>query len=313
MEGEENPLLCIGLCTYQRPSMLTEALDSVAQLRLPSDINLKLLVCDNDAEASAREVVDSFRPKLSFPIEYLVEGNRGIVFARNRILDEALQVSATYVAFFDDDETIEPDWLVALLQCMEEFNADVVNGKVVFLWPEEVNLHVRLRNMLQRMHFPQTGEQQHGSGTGNVLFKTDWIREGHRFHPELNLRGGSDQLFFQQLNDKGARIVWCNEALAYEKVPLSRANREWLLKRRYRYGYNKFYILKHRFGLAHARKDSKRFCLKEFMWCISRAPFYPLGSEDFKIKWVARWLFAKGVWHGLQEKDYFEYQTVHGS
>ena len=100
MKGEENPLLCIGLCTYQRPDMLTEALDSVAQLRLPSNVNLKLLVCDNDAEASAREVVDSFRPKLSFPIEYLIEGNRGIVFARNRILEVALQHSATLRCLF---------------------------------------------------------------------------------------------------------------------------------------------------------------------------------------------------------------------
>lgn len=294
--------------------MLADALDSIIELQLPDQINFRLMICDNDAQGSAREVVDRYRSAIPIPIDYMVEENRGIVFARNRILDEALRQNATYMAFFDDDETVDPQWILAHLACLRQYDAEVSVGQVIYLWPDENNLHVRLRGLLERMNLPNSGDVQPGAGTSNVLYKMNLVKsEGLKFHPEHNLRGGSDQLFFQILHDKGAKIVWCNEALTYEKVPLSRANEKWLFKRRYRYGYNKYFILKNRYGIKKARINAVQFCLKTFSSCIVTSVYLPFANEGFKISWKANWLFAKGVLHGLIGVDYFEYQTIHGS
>ncbi len=305
--------LCIGLATFRRPGMLANALQSLADMKIPTGANLRLVLCDNDAEGSAREVVDLFQHTFPFPISYFVEPNRGIVFVRNTILEESLNLGATHIAFFDDDETVDTNWIAEHLSCMERNDSDVVVGKVIYKWPEHLDIHPKLKSKLARASFPKTGQEQKGAGTTNVLFKTALVQKiNHRFHLEHNLRGGSDQLFFQILYDKGAKIVWCNEALTYEEVPVTRATAEWLYKRRYRYGYNRFYILKNRYSLGYARKETRRFCILEFLKCLLLWPILPFTTKGFKIDWKGDWLFAKGQLHGYQGKDYFEYKTVHG-
>ena len=91
--------------------MLEKALQSIDSLALLTDIKTALLVVDNDENETARSVVESFQHTSKIPVYYVVEPQRGIAFARNRVLKEAINLNASHIAFFDDDEVLEKDWL----------------------------------------------------------------------------------------------------------------------------------------------------------------------------------------------------------
>ena len=117
-------LICIPTC--MRPKMLAACLESISQTRLPKDYETRLLVLDNDAAESAREVFET----MSFPFaaRYTVEPKRGLSTIRNRAFDEAKKEQATCMAFVDDDQTLDKEWLIALLEGMTETGADAVSG-----------------------------------------------------------------------------------------------------------------------------------------------------------------------------------------
>ena len=71
--------------------MLKEALKSVEQINFPSCIKVEVLVCDNDINESGKKVIEKFAQNSKFKIHYVVEEERGIAFARNKILKEAIK------------------------------------------------------------------------------------------------------------------------------------------------------------------------------------------------------------------------------
>ena len=92
-----NVSVCIA--TYRRPDRLRTLLaDLAAQQLTPFEI----IVVDNDAAASAREVVRE-RQKLgaSCPVHYDVQPEKNISLTRNRTVALA---SGEWLAFVDDDE-----------------------------------------------------------------------------------------------------------------------------------------------------------------------------------------------------------------
>ena len=123
-------LICIPTC--MRPKMLAACLESISQTRLPKDYETRLLVLDNDAAESAREVFET----MSFPFaaRYTVEPKRGLSTIRNRAFDEAKKEQVACVAFVDDDQTVDKEWLMALLEGMTETGADAVTGCVEDVW-----------------------------------------------------------------------------------------------------------------------------------------------------------------------------------
>ncbi|MBN9619121.1 MAG: glycosyltransferase family 2 protein, partial [Actinobacteria bacterium] len=61
-------------------------------------------------------------------------------------------------------------------------------------------------------------------------------RWGLRFDEDFGLAGGSDTLFTRQLVRAGGRIVYCSDAVVTDPVPVDRATRAWVLRRRFRFG-----------------------------------------------------------------------------
>lgn len=93
----------IGICTYRRPD-LRETLVSLFRQQVPANAVLRLIVADNDAEPSARDLVDSLRDRSPFPIDYVHCPKSNISIARNACMNAS---SADYLAFIDDDEAAD--------------------------------------------------------------------------------------------------------------------------------------------------------------------------------------------------------------
>jgi succinoglycan biosynthesis protein ExoM len=123
--------ICVAAITFRRPLMLEALLHSFLELRTPQGTELCFLVVDNDAQRSAAATVAAFNTQNSRSnVQYVVEVEPGIPFARNRALHEARTLGYSYLAFVDDDETVEPDWLVELFGAAQNRGLELVGGPV---------------------------------------------------------------------------------------------------------------------------------------------------------------------------------------
>jgi succinoglycan biosynthesis protein ExoM len=218
--------LCIA--TYRRPERLAAVLDDLTQQRrLPDEV----VVVDNDAEASARAVVES---RLSmgtpFPIRYAVQPQKNISITRNKTVELA---GCDWLAFIDDDERAPAAWLDELLNTAARFDADGVLGPVDPVVPPQAPRWIRRGRFYE---FPRmvTGEviPLNRLRFGNVLLRGACVRAvPGPFDPSLGLTGGEDGDLLARLANRGARMIWCDEALVREPVEAARLSLRWLLRR----------------------------------------------------------------------------------
>lgn len=123
---QHKPLIMIGVPTCLRPQMLSACLQSIGEITLPANADVRLCVADNDSGLSAREVVQKFAATAPFPVEYSVCPQRGLSNIRNHLLEYAVNLGADYIACTDDDCTVSPNWIVSLYAAIRETGADAV-------------------------------------------------------------------------------------------------------------------------------------------------------------------------------------------
>jgi succinoglycan biosynthesis protein ExoM len=234
MDAPRTVDVCIA--TFRRPLILASLLQSLQAQNLDG-IAMRIVVVDNDREQSAQPVVGQFRIDSGLPVDYVVEPQQNIALARNRALQ---QVEADYFAFVDDDETVSPGWLRALLDSVARYDADVVFGPVLSTLPPDAPSWAR--NCFHRPRRP-TGSLLQFGGAGNMLARRA-IAEHARFDPSFGLTGGEDTEFFYRLYRTGARLVWCDEAVASEPVSPLRLTPAWLRRREFRSGqtFNRIFV-----------------------------------------------------------------------
>lgn len=223
----------VGVCTFRRES-LAAAVRSVAAQKLPATVRLTILIADNDETPSAQEMVNALAAELPVPIRYIHAPSRNIALARNAILNDA---TADILAFLDDDEIASPDWLANLLAALAREHADVAFGPAQALYPPtapawmvEGDFHSNKLDI---------GAARLGQGYScNVALRwagAPWAQE--RFDLDLGRSGGEDTAFFQRLRDRGAKMIYAEDALVTEEAAPSRLSFAWLFTRRKRYGH----------------------------------------------------------------------------
>lgn len=240
------PLISVCVCTFRRPEGLQRLLATLRAIVIPDGVALELVTVDNDAGASAKAVFDRITADWPWPARYVVEAHPGVGHARARCVEEA---RGDWIAYIDDDEWAEPQWLQALWQTRTALEADGVFGPVLASYettPPEWLLRSRVYERPRRA----TGTQLHWSqcASGNVLFRRQLSVDVGGFDPAFAQSGSEDCDFFWRCLDVGARFVWCDEAVAHEAVPPHRMTRAYLRRRAYLEGQNYVRLHAHRKG-----------------------------------------------------------------
>lgn len=241
MSKKINIAICVA--TYKRPKMLEKCLSAINHLQQHDNYELIIIIVDNDIETSGRTTVEKAQQEYTKDIHYSVEAKRGIASARNRMLDEAMNHKSDLIAFLDDDEFPETNWLVKLLLTLEQHKADVVTGPVISLNEEGANVSTTEGKYL-------TGSTPRKVSTNNVLFKSSLINKDMlRFDLKLNFTGGEDFDFFDRSLNKGNVHVWANDAVVYETIPKSRTTTKYLFFRHFTGAINNVMQYKMNHGL----------------------------------------------------------------
>ena len=179
--------------------------------------------------------------RLPVALRFAEEKQRGISFARNRAIDEALRGGADHVAFIDDDDIPEPDWLIRLADKQKQTEADIVLG--IWRWAHTLNVPqwskgLRLfdppcRNEPNRFGVPK-------QGTGNVLIGREILQKmassGAVFSPEFALTGGEDRDFAIRAHRSGASFVLTEKSIINRGFEIDRLTVGGVLKRGFRSG-----------------------------------------------------------------------------
>lgn len=254
----------VAIPTFKRPASLTALLTSLSDdARL---LGARLLVIDNDPQASARQIAHDFGT------DYVVEPARGLAAVRNRALDEAMTSSA--LVFIDDDELPHEQWLSRLVECWRTTGSAAVSGRVESRFPPHFDDQWIIDGgFFRRVQFG-AGDSQTTAPTNNLLLDLGFVREnGLRFDEEFGLSGGEDILFTKQLVRAGGRIVSCPSALVLDPVSAGRLTHGWVLRRAYRVGLTTVRTDMHLGGgiitrLTHALGGSARVAFGIARWTV---------------------------------------------
>jgi len=234
----------ICIITYKRPELLRKLIQSLQDL--DTELNCEVVIVDNDRNESARDTVNSLKNEIKLPLHYHVEPEQNISLARNSSVRNAM---GKWIAFVDDDEYVDPDWLNHFAGTQKKFNADVLFGPVVFHFDEKT-YHWK-KTLFIRKNMP-TGFRikniRHVSTNNCFIKKEILLREKGPFNRDFGLSGSSDVELFDRILKGKAKLIWCNEAAVHEIVQPRRTKIDYLIKRHFRLGNckTKFYLHKNK-------------------------------------------------------------------
>lgn len=302
--------IAIGIITRRRPKGLARTLASLDAIEVPAGCEVEVIVVDNDdpgaAEAHPPPTV------LGRSVHRVAEPEPGIPFARNRAIEEA-RLRADRLVFIDDDETVEPDWLVRLVGVMRETGAPVVTGPALPRFPDNAPVWAA-RSGIYDCHRYRTGEDRPWAFTHNVIVDVAVLEDPTlRFDEGMRFTGGSDTQLFRRIREAGHRIVWADEAVAWEWYPESRVTRRWAFARSYRIGVTDAHMELRRSGGIGGRVRllwlASRYAVRGVLRGLLALAHPPTALA--RCGWdLARGLGLSGGAFGAR---YDEYRTIHGS
>lgn len=230
-------IVCI--CTYNRNDLLSRLLDSLKRAQLPPGSGI--IVVDNNPP-NAKVAVQS----AGLPVRYACEAKRGISHARNRAIQEAMNLGADFIAFIDDDDIPEPDWLVCLCDAQRHTSADIVCGALrsgITKAKKVGNIKHRLR-----VDYDLPGDER---GTCNTLISTSFL---HRFgqipfDPAFGFTGHEDQDFYIRAKKSGATLASAPKSIINHLEEPNRLTLKGMLRRSFNGGYAEM-----NFALVHASR-----------------------------------------------------------
>ena len=289
MKDSKSIDVCV--CTFRR-QMVAETLLGLDRMAIPADTKVRVIVVDNDIEPSAENIVRETSEKMQLEVVYRHAPAGNISIARNACLDTA---EADWVAFIDDDSTPDEDWLTELQKAALATGADAVFGPSLARYPDDAPTWLVENDFLSTRQQRDGGEIETGF-TGNVLIvRRAGMAEDQRFVLSLGRTGGEDMEYFFRLKRNGARFEACETAVVYEAVPRERLNLRWVVRRKYREGWNYAFIKR----IGRKQIDLKEQCLGVLRTafcavCAVITVFHPVR----RAYWAARAGFHLGKFRG---------------
>ncbi len=283
----------ICICTYRRP-FVAETIASVLAQTALDRIEAEIVVCDDDPARSARAIVNGIAAPAPIPVRYVISGAGNVAAARNACLRAA---RGEWIAFIDDDETAEPDWLAGLLAAQVRHQADVVKGYVRGVYPPLTPPWVIAGNPYTR-DYGATGSLISVVASGNVLFRRELaVENGVFFDERYGRSGGEDTHFFHRYAALGARMIACRDAVVNEIVPSDRVTVDYFRRRYLRLGQTngrQITTTRARERIAEAAKNA---VLVGLLWA------YPLTKHVggwLYFRCFTKFWYSRGLLQGLR-------------
>ena len=296
--------LSLIVSTYNRAESLIRTLHSVAQQDAPADIWECVVVNNASTDDTERRVAEFIaeHPQQNFRV--VNESQQGLSFARNRGISES---KGRFVAFIDDDETINPEFISAYLKVFNEqctfaaagaVKAVYDNGRPVWMskYPEKMianpfDLGKKVITITSKIT-PAGGNMAFGREVFNVYgrFDTNLGRCGSK------LLGAEENDFFARIRSLGERVYYVPNAIVYHHIDSNRLTPEYFTRLAIGVGRSKRLRAEKDGSVAILLADEK----KKWRYTRLLAALYVLTLQPHKAMWLLR--MRKGISQGINEK-----------
>ena len=206
----------------------------VASNQAAGQARLGVVVVDDNADGSAKAVVDDSAHSFPLGLHYRHTGSGNIATARNAGLEAAMEI-ADWVAMVDDDQIVVPEWLAELLRIQREQAADAVTAPVYARFAEDSPRWILDQPFADLWCTPEKpdGAAVTDLQTANSLISTAFLEEHPtvRFSTDLGLTGGEDMVFYRAALDAGLKAHYSHNAVNWELEPPERATYQYQLWR----------------------------------------------------------------------------------
>jgi glycosyltransferase involved in cell wall biosynthesis len=227
--------ISVAVCTYNRAEMLRRALRSLLCQETDGVFSYEIVVVDDASTDNTADVVREIAARSEVPIRYVRKEGGGVAAARNAGVTEA---RGRWIAFFDDDEWTEANWLKNLLAVALEKGADCVGGTCLLDLPQEhlSRLSPLCRGILGENIYGETPARLRGKRlppTGNLLIARGVFDSIGVFDTSM-LYGGEDSDFVVRARAAGLDIWIAPDAVVHHVTPphrLERAHLRWCFLR----------------------------------------------------------------------------------
>jgi GT2 family glycosyltransferase len=299
--------------TFRRPQGLEHLLNALAGLNTAA--NVTVLVADNDSERhEGFDLCERLRATgYRWLLDSIIVPERGIAQVRNALVARMLTAHrAEFVAMIDDDEWPSPDWLDEFLRVQAQTKADALQGTIRRVFEKHPGGWVVHCDGVTDVVRP-TGPVAMLQGAGNLFLRRAVLEAlpAPWFDPAFAFTGGEDADFLLRLKENGAQFAWSHEAVAFDRVPASRANLRWALRRAYSVGNSDMRVfLKHRPTWSACLEQAARIVgallLNPFLFVAF------IADRNRRVKPLRKLYRAAGKIAALGGHNYDEYAVVHG-
>ena len=295
--------LSIIISTYNNAASLLRTLDSVAKQDYDKKEWECVIVNNNSTDDTAARVAAFIKEHSDLNIRLVEESQQGLSFARNRGIAES---KGRFVAFIDDDETINEGFVSAYIDVFHNHGAFVAAGALKVCYdskrPKWMSHYTEkmIANPFDLGNAVVTITKSVTPTGGNMAFNRDVFNLYGNFDTDLGrkggeLFGGEENDIFARIRDLGERVFYVPQAIAYHHIADRKLTPEYFDKLSYGVGVSKR-LRAEKYGTEKelfADERSKR----RYTWVL--ALLYTLAFQPHKAKWLVR--MRKGISKGIFE------------
>ncbi len=222
-----DPTISVVMCTYNRASLLRRVLDSLVTQKTEGEFDYEIVVVDDRSSDETPDIVAEFASRSAVPVRYVRADGQGVAHARNLGIDSS---RGEWVAYTDDDQWNDPDWLYALVIAARKSGVDCVGGVVELELPPEATLPLTdvTASMLGRKVNPEgrITRLMDCPGTGNVMFKRTVFDTVGKFDNALAW-GGEDADLMLRVMNAGIQVWFTPASVVHHIIPLYRVSEQY--------------------------------------------------------------------------------------
>lgn len=202
--------------SYNRQDEIRELLESFRNLQFPAE-RLELIIADDGSTDQTRRIVESFRPRLPFPLHFYHQQNQGPGAARNMGMAKA---AGDFFIFIDSDCTVAPDWLTQIDLALHREQADAFGGRDSYRDDFPPLLKAINYSMTS---FITTGGLRGRKGKKLAKFYPRSFNMGlsRALYQKIGgfggLRHGQDIEYSNRIIRSGAKVIYIHHAVVYHK------------------------------------------------------------------------------------------------
>ena len=280
---------------------MERTLNSVAKQDADKSIWECVVVNNNSNDDTAERVAKFAKEHSDINLRLVDEPQQGLSYARNRGIVES---KGQFLAFIDDDETINEGFVSAYIDLFRNHGAFVGSGALKVCYdsgrPKWMSHYTEkmIANPLDLGNEIVTITSSITPTGGNMAFNREVFNLYGNFDTSLGrkgeaLFGGEENDMFDRVRNLGERVFYTPHAIAYHHIAYHKLTPDYFEKLSYGVGVSKR-LRAEKYGTEKALFADER-AKRRYTWVL--ATFYMLTFQPQKAKWLVR--MRKGISKGI--------------